>query len=168
MAEPYRLVDGKGGWLEVRKVTLVDGDRCGVATSGQAFIVDPLEIPAIASAMYQACGQAPPVILPRPATAASGTHTVLGTIYPFRSAKGARVGFGRGTGDIYLEPGHARELAAVIAAYADAAEPEPDPADVDALAMVMVDGTGAMGLDGARPLARRILAAGYSREARDD
>lgn len=55
-AEPYRLVDGKGAWLEVRNVTLVDGVRCGIATSGQAFIVDPAEIEGIARAMREACG----------------------------------------------------------------------------------------------------------------
>jgi hypothetical protein len=167
-AEPYRLVDGKGGWLEVRKVTLVDGDRCGVATSGQAFIVDPAEIPAIARAMYEACGQQPPVILGRPDTSASGTPTVLGTIYPFRSAKGARVAVGRGTGDIYLEPGHAREIAAILAACADEAEPEPDPADVDALAAAIHAGTGCC--DGApsenhRSAARTALRWMKDREA---
>jgi hypothetical protein len=59
-AEPFRLVDGLGGWLEVRTVTLVNGDRCGVATSGQAFIVDPADLPAITAALHEACGQPVP------------------------------------------------------------------------------------------------------------
>lgn len=43
-------------------------------------------------------------------------------------------------------------------------QPEPDPADVDKLAMVLAEGNGAIGPDGARPLALRILRAGYRRE----
>lgn len=68
-------------------------------------------------------------------------------------------------GAVNLAIGDAWKLACVIAALIYEADAEPDPDKVEELAMLMVEGTGAMGIAGAKPLARKILRAGYRREA---
>lgn len=133
-----------------------------------AFHLDgEADLAEVAVAMFTADGQPAPVITPRPEVTTRrhqfGPYLSL-SVEPSRRVRVAMTGGGFEE----LEPSSARRLAGLLVAYADAAEQEPDPAEVDALAMVLMEGTGGMGLDGARPLARRILAAGWKREARND
>lgn len=171
--DPYRIVDGKGGWLEVRRVTFISGGLPVVATGGQGFAVDPLEIPEITRAMYEAAGHKPPAMLGRPETCANGTPTAIGRVYPYRSAKGPLVGFGGefpGGASVLIKPHEARQAAAVLVAYADAAEPEPDPAEVEELTGVLLaaDPEETCTRASLEALARAALLAGWKREAGHD
>jgi hypothetical protein len=164
MKWPWRYRDADGDFLEVRPA---DGsERAAVETDGGITVyVTPDRIPGITAKLYEACGVAPPVLLERPemAVAVRPDSHLSGERWT-ACLDGRRVAV---TVSGPLSPQAARVMAACAAALAEAAGGEPDRADVDALAMVLVEGRDAMGLDGARPLARRILAAGYRREARD-
>ncbi len=84
--------------------------------------------------LYEAAGKAGPVI-PVPEPSRDGTETPLDRISLHPSLNGPLVAVDWHPDVSYLTPGDARTVAAVLAAYADAAEAmdEPDPADVEAL-----------------------------------
>lgn len=163
-------VDGDGSRLTAERW------QCRVSITlsidnGSLVDVDALDIPAITTAMYRACGQEPPVMLGRPEVDLNGS-TRVGDLHVWKEQSGC-VGFmaadpdvAARTGALRLEPHMVRQLAAVAIAYADA-PPQPDPAEVDALACLVMEvlNPGAMGIAGARPLARKILLAGWKREA---
>jgi hypothetical protein len=133
---------------------------------GEPVVIDPGDLVEITCEMWRAAGLPVPVITPRPDIDASRPLECHGFLFSVRPGRMVRVGMGATFED--MAPSSLRQLCGVGVAFADAAEQEPDPAAVDELALVLVEGRNAMGLDEARPLARRILAAGYRREARDD
>lgn len=102
----------------------------------------------------------------RPETGPNGTDTAIGRVYPYRTARGTLVG----VGGKFLKPGEARQAAAVLMAYADAAEPEPDPAEVRELARVLhaADCCGGDPSNDNLKMARAALLAGWKREASRD
>lgn len=128
----WTYTDGDGD-----KLTIEAGTRAillRVASDDAVVAVGRADLPEVAARMYEAAGLPAPVILSRPEidlqtgkgvnlfSVALGDGTVL-------------VSQGSGHGCVPLAPGVARLLAAVIAAYADAAEAsDPDPAEVEALA----------------------------------
>lgn len=68
--------------------------------------------------------------------------------------------------DPLTAPDLCRAMAALIAACADAAEAWPSGAEVDELAATVAEAfTTGVGIAAARPLARKILLAGWKREA---
>lgn len=180
MSLPYIYTPRPGEEISVSSVygDAVAGARgCRVIISSEH--IASMRIPAsdvpgvaagIAGAMHEAAGLPAPVILERPATSAWGTATPLGVIYSYTSATvtGAEhlIGVGDSPG---LGPSQARDVAAILAAYADApadAEDGPDAADVKALAGVLADVDLPPGVcETAEGIARRILLAGYRREA---
>jgi hypothetical protein len=172
--QPFRLVDGKGGWLEVRRVTFISGGLPVLSTGGLGFAVDPMEIPAITAKLYEAAGHQPPVMLGRPdldAMRSSDGGIRFGDLLLCKTALG-EVAFAvhpagkTVTTFAVLEAAQARLAAAATVALADE-PPELDPEEVDKLACLVMEtlNPGAMGIAGARPLARKILLAGWKREA---
>lgn len=171
--EPY-LVDLPCG--DCLSVSGGDGGVFLVATEGarQVRVFVPGEkFVDLSVALWQQAGQPVPVITPRPAIGTSGPLEVHGIRLSAEPDRVVRVVMGDGCLSRTIAPHAARALAGALVAYADAAESLPDPAEVDKLAMVLMEGNPTvMGLDGARPLARRILAAlpalGYGKQARAD
>ena len=116
----------------------------------------------VGAAILAACGLPAPVVLERPEI----DPAVSASDGDFRVWLSDGVVVSLGGACIERSADRALGMAALLAAYAlalKARKAEPPAAEVDALAMVLVEGRDAMGLDGARPLARRILAAGYRR-----
>jgi hypothetical protein len=168
---PYVVPDADGDSLSISEAN--EGVFMTVTEDGHScrMLLETAGIAGVCAAMHEQAGQPVPLVLPRV------------KVYPDVSADdgefrvwlsdGGTVIFGFGGGVcVERSPDGAERTAALIAGYAEAArarqQPELDPSRVDELATVLVEGRNAMGLDGARPLARRILAAGWTREARDD
>lgn len=136
-------------------------------TDGDAvadICVSKADLPSVVGALHEAAGLPAPVILERPDN--PGVFLSLLDGFDFEICSG-RVDVTRHAtstrSGVLLEPAVIRGIAAALALLAEDTEREPDPADVDELAMVLAEGNGAIGLDGARPLALRILRAGYRR-----
>lgn len=169
--KPYTYLSETGAVLRVDFAGHVAMLKVTGKNGGEAWVpVGPLEIPAITSAMYQACGQRPPVILDCPETRDEYRAMPGSALKVSRNGTLVRVEWDVACGVASnLPPGNARQFGAAIIALADEAEAEPDPADVDELAVLLMDALnpGTTGIGGARPLARAILAAGYRRGARN-
>jgi hypothetical protein len=122
----------KSGDGPSRALVTIDED----GPDGQALSVPvPAGLVAgLASAVHAAAGLPVPVILGRPDIDVRAARSVAGFTVGFSASDGIAV---RPADPACLRPGPARELAAVIAAYADAAEGEPDPGEVRALAAVI-------------------------------
>jgi len=137
--EPYRYESETGATLRVDPAGHVAMVKVTGKNGGEAWApVDAIGIPAITRAMYQACGQAPPVILPRPdiSLPAAGGPLRCGDL----SLRMYEVGISMGLPGITaaaISPDALRRRAAFMAAYADAVEAETDPADVEGLAAVL-------------------------------
>ena len=166
---PYRNAGGAELWIApggsgIAQITVV-ANGCE-----NEMLVDACDLPEVVAKLYEACGLPSPVILAR----SSARFPEGGA--PFRFGD---FGFRLGPGGVSpslpgltakaVPPGFLRELAGHLVALADEADAEPDPADVDELAVLLMNemNRDVMGIGGARPLARKILAAGYSREPRD-
>lgn len=164
--EPYRHEDSDGDVLSISEREGKPGTALVKARGGAE--VSAADLPEIVRALHEACGLPSPLILSRPETA-SGVRWV-GDVYTGRL--GSKVTIGRRVEQPdELDPDDALELAAAIAANAEAIRRgEPDAAEVDDLAGVIMQALnpGAMGLDGARPMARKLLATGRVRMVRDD
>lgn len=149
----------------------LSGDARVIIDSGKPSVhvdIDPADVPAAVLALYEAAGLPEPVMLERQGIPQDGSQVRYGDFTVKLSDGGVTVAL-PGIEPLPVPPRAALSLASYIATYALLAEAEPDPAAVDALAMVLVEGTGAMGIGGARPLARKILLAGYAKqEAVDD
>lgn len=88
------------------------------------------DMPGVTAALYEAARFPAPVILERPEISDAGIDAFGAAEI---SRDGGQVVIGCGP-PLRLAPQAARKLAALIAAYADAAEGEPDPAEVGELA----------------------------------
>jgi hypothetical protein len=169
MTEPWSYTDEDGVTLALipcgeRHAEL----RVSTDTLAAGVCVGPGRPAELVTELYKASGQRPPVILDRPGDpAAEICFFAAGADLRF-FAEGGRIEVrnktGGGVSGQAFPVAGIRDLAARLAVLCDEAEDEPDPAEVDDLAAVLME-PGVMGLDGARPLARRILAAGYTREA---
>jgi hypothetical protein len=141
-----------------------------VEVDGEYIDVEASAVPAAALALYEAAGLPEPLVLRRPEHTGGIEYAGSSDRYAFTSRVGPKIAIGwRGIEPACFNPDEALEFAAHIAANALAIKgAEPDPAEVDELAMALVEGTGAMGIGGARPLARKILLAAWKREQDDD
>jgi hypothetical protein len=164
----YKITGHDGASLEVAEccqgehgfLSVSDGDACGSAC------VDPLEIPGLTAALYEAAGQKPPVMLGRPDIDPQQTGA-LGRFGMWLDDGQVVLAFSRqGTATLAsdpVSPAFARQLAAMLVVYADAADtPDVDPAEVAELAAVIAGCPE--GTESARAEARIILLAGYRRE----
>jgi hypothetical protein len=114
---------------------LVTIDEAGPDGHALAVAVPPDMMTGLTSALHEATGWPVPLILNRPDIELRALRHVAGFTISYSARDGIVIrAAGRPAG---LRPGPARELAAVIAAYADASENEPDPADVRDLAEVI-------------------------------
>jgi len=91
-------------------------------------------VTGLASALQAAASMPVPLILDRPDIDLRAARSVAGFTVGFSASDGIVV---RAAGPAGMRHGPARELAAVIAAYADAAEGEPDPGEVRDLAAMI-------------------------------
>lgn len=152
----------------VKAAGRINGARVAISDDSETAYVDvPASgVPAAALALYEAAGLPEPLILPHPALAGCDL-AYFGNVNVGRVGASVAVGW-RGTEPQEFDPHEALELAAQIAVNAYAVmKDEPDPAKVDELAMLMLEGNGAMGIGGARPLARKILLGGYAKREAD-
>lgn len=113
--------------------------------------VTPEDLPGLVRKLYEAAGQEPPILLPRPTISDLG-----GWI------DGQRVNVDAIRTAGLVTPGRARGLAARLAASADVAEAEPDPEAINQLAEVICAGDRTT-RGFAQLIARAVLAAGYAR-----
>jgi hypothetical protein len=165
--KPYSHKDGNGNELEIR------GEEAGArllvcsGTYEAECLVRPGELAALAAALYKAAGLPVPVILPCPET--PDTTALPGALFTLGRPGFVDVEMSTGSG-WNVSSVALRIYAASLAMLADEADSQPDPGEVNELAAVLMDELNprAMGLDGAKPLARAILRAGYRREAGDD
>ncbi|MEV1245160.1 hypothetical protein [Nonomuraea sp. NPDC049750] len=114
--------------------------------------VTPEDLPGLVRKLYEAAGQEPPILLPRPSAEDLRAH---GWIDGDRVNPAAIHAVGTTT------PGVARGFAACLAASADVAEAEPTPEQVKQLADVI--GKGRVLGSAANAIAREVLAAGYAK-----
>lgn len=132
-------VDRRGGGTDDAHVSVCAQGAGSIAiTAGEV----PGVAAGIASAMHEAAGLPAPVILKRPEIVPDGAGETGINVFTVRAEPhlGSVSVRYRGTpAAAVIAPGPARVLAAVIAAYADAAEAacEPDPAEVEELAELM-------------------------------
>jgi hypothetical protein len=161
---PWVYADRDGDELTIDEA----GGQAHVCTDEDGAVVTRDGLPLVAAKLYEAAGMGAPVILDRPGDpAAEIWFFAAGADLRFFAEDGrieVRNKTGGGVSGQAFPVAVIRDLAARLAVLCDEAEDEPDPAEVDDLAAVLME-PGVMGLDGARPLARRILAAGYTREA---
>ncbi len=138
----------------------------GIAYHPAAFWLDgETDLAEVAVALFAANGKPAPVITPRP-DVDTGRQYDFGPLRMRVNPRARGVDLEEGVSSWHWAPSVARQAAGCLVALADAAETEPGPAEVDALAMVLMESNPTvMGLDGARPTARRILAAGYRKPA---
>lgn len=115
--------------------------------------VTPEDLPGVVRKLYEAAGQLPPVILPRPTADDLRAHGWI---------DGNRVNAEAGRIVGTTTPGVARGFAACLAASADVAEAEPTPEQVKQLADVI--GKGRVLGSNAYAIAREVLAAGYAKD----
>jgi hypothetical protein len=160
--------DHDGAWLVAGECGQGDGyvevhdGKGGVAQA----CPDPMEIPGLAVALYEASNLVPPVMLGRPDLRALGGEVGVISfrgLRLYRAATGG-VSFAIGGNVETLTDAMARQAAAVAVALADS--PEPDPDGVAVLSAVIRD-ADERECD-ADDLARIILSAGYRREAGRD
>ena len=131
---------------------------------GEAFWIEDADPAEVAVAVFRAHGQPAPVITPRPDVDTSRGQSFGPCLRLSVEQRRVRL-WGDGLGVLdELEPHAARQLAGLLVAYADAAESEPDPAEVEKLGNLIAEERG---LAGSAELARKILRAGYQREARN-
>lgn len=156
----HRLVVAPADGLNPARleVALPDGEKYGFAArfwlDGEAGLAE------IAVAMFAASGQPAPVITPRP-----DVDTRAGMDFgPLRLkvAERGRVAVQAGAVAETWPSSRVRQVAGAMVAYADAAESEPDPAEVEKLGNLIAEERS---LAGSAELARKILRAGYQREA---
>lgn len=143
----FEYVDDYGHTLTARPSFDLLDTAC-VRTS-QAVFVKAEDLPGMVAKLYQAAGQEPPIILPRPAEAELREHGWVDG-----QSVNASAGH-RFVGSVPAE--QARTYAAHLAAAADLAEAEPDPAQLKHLT-ALIDPWST-----AEANARAILAAGYVR-----
>lgn len=144
MTDVMRWTDGKGGWLEVVPLTVTSGGLPCVTTGQQGFAVDPLEIPEITNAMYEAAGTVPPVMLARPdldSMRSSDGGIRFGDLLLYKTAAGEVAFAVHHVGQtvatfVLLSPAQARQAAAATVALADEL-PELDPAEIEELAVAI-------------------------------
>ncbi|HLK75823.1 MAG TPA: hypothetical protein VKU77_19495 [Streptosporangiaceae bacterium] len=106
----------------------------GERTGSRACVVLPEHRREVAAALWTVTAEPAPVILERAMPNTAGTHGVDAfKVWLNRDRRSVNLSLGNSSAA--LKPAVARHLAAVLAAYADAAEAmdEPDPADVEAL-----------------------------------
>jgi hypothetical protein len=165
--ETYTYKDGMGGELEIRPgeggralVDMGTDDRARVSAD---------DLPEVIGKLYEACGLPSPVILERPSISIPDGDPVRCGDLSLRMYEGG-ISMGLpGVTAAAISPDALRRRAAFMAAYADAVEAEPDPAGIDELTGILsaADPEEAHEMASLKALARAILAAGYSREARD-
>jgi hypothetical protein len=165
---PYAYTDGDGTRLEARRWPAGQGVTVAIV-NGDLADVHADDLPGVFAGLCAEAGIPVPVVLGRPEIDPA-VSAELGPLGVWLAEGGdVVVAFGSRSTAVPLEPAAALEFAALVAAYAEARilqEAVPSAADVDALAAVLMEGNPTvMGLDGARPTARRILAAGYRLEA---
>jgi hypothetical protein len=122
----------KSGDVPPRALVTIDED--GPDGLAMSVPVPAGMVPGMASAVHAAAGLPVPLILGRPDIDVRAVRTVAGYTVGFTARDGIII---RPPGRAGLRPAAARELAAVIAAYAGAAEGEPDPGEVSDLAAVI-------------------------------
>jgi hypothetical protein len=165
--EPWTYTDGDKGELVI---STCNPGEVTVQTQGNGSLAVVMadDLPEVTAKLYEACGLPAPVILARPGTEMLGTPDLPVRLAGFRIWRGGSgVCIDSTAAFSSLSPDVIRTLAAVLAVHAGEAEAEPDPAEVDGLAaeIMRVHNPGAMGLDGARPLARTFLLWQRNREA---
>jgi len=123
--------------------------RCGIHVRAAGF-------PALIAALYEAAGLVGPVILERPSVPQDGARLRFGK-FGMRMLDGGIAFSLPGVEVDAVPPGAARELAAHIAAYADAAESEPDAAEAEDLTGFLVRAGAGLTTTGVDDIARAAL-----------
>jgi hypothetical protein len=163
-----------GATLGVVETTIYQAAELEVTSGGDyrriPFFVAADDLPGLVAALYESAG------LPAPLTIDRVTPPLGG---PWRPRQGAAllanridnhvaVGFDSPAGSsamATITPSQAREMAAVLVAYADEADAEPDPAEVEELAGEMSADVRRIG--GSPPEEWRIAARAALRWMRD-
>lgn len=121
--------------------------------------VTPARAGLLVGELRAAWGHGAPIILDRPAIVPSGT-TFGAFRFAMEPGRRARVSIG-GEFEQY-DADELRSFAAVAAMFADELDAEPDPAEVEKLGNLIAEERS---LAGSVELARKILLAGWKREA---
>lgn len=160
---PFRCIDGKGGWLEVRRVTFISGGLPVMATGTQGYAVDPSEIALITKAIYEAAR------VPVPEMTGTGKWRPYESsmLAVSRNGKQVHLELDRvNGGGVSFPPEKAREMAGVLLALADEADAEPSLEEIGELESVLREATGRREPDDMMTgLARAVLLAGWKRGA---
>lgn len=164
--KPYTDEDGRtlliGACEDPRHVYLRVTDGEAVAE----VCVSAADLPAETAKMRQAAGLPAPVILERPEIDPDA-WLQSGPVRMGLTGDG-EVMVGLGNAQSGAAPSDIRHIAALLCAYADAAEAEPNPADLEALTG-LIDAEGVVpGRDLAGRLARSLLRGGVRMEARNE
>jgi hypothetical protein len=153
--------DGHGRVLKVLartdgKAAVQIKDAAGSGMTLGSWIADPKTAPDLCRAIFEACGQVPPVMLGRPELPLDGPPVKFGRWEFYRAADGG-AGVSLDGRPWSGDAGTARQVAAWIAAVADAggAEPGPDDGEFE-LAAILARHPGATFPE----LARAVLADG--------
>ncbi|MDX3109707.1 hypothetical protein [Nonomuraea angiospora] len=147
----YTYTDREGDDLTIEPCSLFG--ETATLTANNGACVPAGDLPTVVRKLYEAAGQEPPILLPRPSADDLRAHGWI---------DGNRVNTEAGRVAGTTTPGVARGFAACLAASADLAEAEPDPERVKQLAEVIQAG-GAATRGFAQMIARAVLAAGYAR-----
>lgn len=145
----YRYTDFDGAGMKIERSNTPE---MAFLCSERGVFIPAADLPKVVAGLYEAAGQEPPILLPRPNVDAL---RAAGWIDGNRVNPEAIHAIGTTT------PGVARGLAACLAASADVAEAEPSPEQVKQLAGV-ITAAGVLG-SAAETIAHAILRAGYVR-----
>lgn len=132
--EPFKYQDMHGQWLDIRSTDEGGAAKLGVSDRDGAAMcyVGVGQLHGVTSALHEACGKEPPLVLPRPRDFEGPRYR--GEVFTGRLGSMVTVGL-RGIEPEALDADTALEFAALIAANAEAARrAEPDPLDVEELA----------------------------------